>query len=127
MTRATLEVDDGEGEIEFDSRPSENKPLLDFDPRAQTIDVFSGGVVFATGTMTAEITGVSACEESEISSSLTSTGLDPDGTASVRGRNAAVGFPCLWSSSPSSSPPRAITRGWPSRNIATNSRVCTVA
>ena len=53
--------------------------------------------------------------------------IDPDGTASVRGRNAAVGFPCLWSSSPSSSPPRAITRGWPSRNIATNSRVCTVA
>jgi hypothetical protein len=61
VERATLNVatsaNGTEGEIELRSPAENGHPLLDFDPRGQTIDVAQGGTVFLTTTVATESNG----------------------------------------------------------------------
>jgi hypothetical protein len=87
IERATITVNSaGRGEVEFDSEPKPPKLLLDFDPRGLIIDVVQGGAVYFSGVMAAQAEGINDCEFSEISQSIASTGVDPDGKTDARFR-----------------------------------------
>jgi hypothetical protein len=45
VTRATITVSGGEGEVEFRDPVEPGKILLDFDPRGQAVEVFDGGTL----------------------------------------------------------------------------------
>ena len=51
ISRATIQVDDEEGEVKFNKPARAGRLLLDFDPRGQLIEVSRGGVVYVRGTL----------------------------------------------------------------------------
>ncbi|MFP4207350.1 MAG: hypothetical protein ACLFSC_01750 [Wenzhouxiangella sp.] len=79
--------DDGaEGEIEFRSPERGDKPLLDFDPRGQTIEVLSGTAVVLSGTLPEEGEPVGGGKEpgaggEDIEVEMVNAGVYPDGEA----------------------------------------------
>jgi len=87
--------DDGlggtEGELEFESPLDEPKPLLDFDPRNQLVDITQGAQTFFRGVFNAaanppEPVGSGAPEfgDNEIRFELDNTGLDADSSGDAR-------------------------------------------
>ncbi len=84
VLRATIAVGAAEGEVEFDSAASPPKLPLDFDPRGAVIDVQQGATTVFSGVMAAQAPGVNACTGSESEETVTSTGVDPDGSAQAR-------------------------------------------
>ncbi len=69
----------------FDSAPTRPGVLtLDFDPRGTVVDVVTGATVIFTGKMEAKAGGVNTAAPSLSRFSITSTGADPDGTATAK-------------------------------------------
>ena len=84
VLRATITVVALNGEVEFDSAASAPKLPLDFDPRGAQLDVQQGATTFFSGGMVAQAPGVNSCTATESEEAITSTGVDPDGSASAR-------------------------------------------
>lgn len=81
ITRGTIDVASGEGEIEFGD--DSGGPPLDFDPLGKLIQVSQGGAVILTGTFLAGAPGVSVCTPGESSTALNSTDLAPGASGHV--------------------------------------------
>lgn len=83
VTRGTINVVAGKGEIEFSSSDP-GKPLLDFDPFGKVIQVAQNATIILTGTLLASAPGVNVCTPSETTSALTNVGPDPDASGDAR-------------------------------------------
>jgi cytochrome c oxidase assembly protein Cox11 len=85
IERGTIQVKLGRGKVEFDSADS-RKLVLDFDPRAATIDVAQGGVIFFSGPLLAQAPGVTVCTPSDARLVLLATAAAAGGHAELRFR-----------------------------------------
>lgn len=89
ILRGPLPVRRGEATLIFDSNPSPatpNRPLLDFDPRGQVVDLIQGTNVMFSGRLQAKARNVNSATPTLQAGFIPSTGADPDGTARARWR-----------------------------------------
>lgn len=86
IERGTIDASSGLGEIEFDSPPTDDPNVLDFDPRGKTVDVYAAAGLAFSGPMLASADGVTQCAFAETRVAIASTGLDSDGSADAKYR-----------------------------------------
>jgi hypothetical protein len=82
VTRGTINVTGGRGEIQFGD--DNGGPTLDFDPLGKLIQISQTGTVILSGTLLAGAPGVSVCTPAETITVLTNLGLDPDASGDAR-------------------------------------------